>query len=100
MTAPLRVRGVDPLDLLGQRLVETLTAAVIEHLDVRPLPDRLMTADEAADFCRCSREHLLRHARDGVIPGRKLGQLWVFSARALDEWAGGRDFVGQVGAAA
>ena len=40
--------------------------------------DEVLTPDEAARLLKVSKKTLLRHARDGVVPGTKLGRVWRF----------------------
>lgn len=39
---------------------------------------------EAAQRLACSREHLMRLARSGQLPGAKIGRTWVFLPEALE----------------
>ena len=41
-------------------------------------PDEVLTPDEAAQLLKLSKKTLLRHARDGRVPGTKLGRVWRF----------------------
>jgi excisionase family DNA binding protein len=45
-----------------------------------------MTLEEAADFLRLPVNLLLRRAREGLIPGARIGRAWRFSHRLLLEW--------------
>ena len=49
------------------------------------MPD-VLTAREAADYLQISPSMLLREARAGVIPGKKIGRQWRFSRPALLGW--------------
>ncbi len=45
--------------------------------------DEVLTAEEAAELLKVSKKTVLRHAREGGIPGAKLGRVWRFSRREL-----------------
>lgn len=44
---------------------------------------QVLTADEAAALLRVSTKTLLREARDGRVPGKKIGRSWRFSRSEL-----------------
>jgi excisionase family DNA binding protein len=45
----------------------------------------ILTAEEAAAFLRVDVDRLIRAARQGQIPGARIGQAWRFSRRRLLE---------------
>jgi excisionase family DNA binding protein len=45
-----------------------------------------MTLEEAAAFLRLPVSLLLRKAREGRVPGARIGRVWRFSHRLLLEW--------------
>ena len=45
--------------------------------------DEVLTPDEAAQLLKVSKKTLLRHARDGQVPGVKLGRVWRFRRSEL-----------------
>ena len=45
--------------------------------------DEVLTPDEAALLLKVSKKTLLRHAREGEIPGTKLGRVWRFRRSEL-----------------
>jgi excisionase family DNA binding protein len=47
---------------------------------------RPVTPQEAAEFLRLSEGAVLRQAREGTLPGAKIGRTWRFSRRLLLEW--------------
>lgn len=49
----------------------------------------VMTAEEAAAFLRLPANLLVRKAREGQIPGARIGRRWRFSRRLLLEWIEG-----------
>lgn len=46
----------------------------------------ILTAEEAAAFLRVDVDRLIRAARQGQIPGARIGQAWRFSRRRLLEY--------------
>jgi len=51
-----------------------------------PDDDRLLSADEAADFLRASRAKLYRLVKAGELPGYKVGATYVFYLRDLHSY--------------
>lgn len=45
--------------------------------------DEVLTAEQAAEFLKVSQKTLLRLARDGDLPGRKIGRAWRFARADL-----------------
>jgi len=52
----------------------------------RKLPDR-PTVAEIAQWLRRSRNTIYKLVRDGAIPCKKVGRIYIFDKRALLEWA-------------
>lgn len=50
----------------------------------------IMTPREAAEYLSVHIRTLYRLAKNGEIPGRKVGGSWRFRKDALDEWISGR----------
>jgi excisionase family DNA binding protein len=50
----------------------------------------VLTAEEAADLLRVSTKTLLALARDGSLPGEKVGRAWRFVRADLIEYVRGR----------
>ena len=48
--------------------------------------ERVLNTDEAAALLQIHPKTLQRMARQGVVPGFRVGDLWRFRASALDEW--------------
>lgn len=55
------------------------TAGAIEQ-------DVIMTLSEVAEYLKMGPSTVYRLARQGVIPGRKIGGTWRFSRRVIDAW--------------
>ncbi len=54
--------------------------------------DTVLTIDELADYLKLSKSTLYHFARNGNVPGVKVGRHWRFHKAAIDEWMrkGGR----------
>jgi excisionase family DNA binding protein len=51
-----------------------------------PVPDRLLSADEAAEMLNVSAWQIRDWAKKRVIPALKLGKFWRFRRSALEQW--------------
>jgi len=51
----------------------------------------IMTPHEAAEYLSIHVRTIYRLAKNGEIPGRKVGGSWRFKKDALDEWLSGRE---------
>jgi excisionase family DNA binding protein len=51
----------------------------------------IMTPREAADYLSIHVRTIYRLAKNGEIPGRKVGGSWRFKKGALDEWLSWRE---------
>ena len=49
-------------------------------------PSLMMTLEEVAKYLRLHRTTVYRLAREGVIPGFKVGSQWRFSKDRVDRW--------------
>jgi fluoroacetyl-CoA thioesterase len=77
----------------GEKIGEgTHTRAIIQlnrflaHLHDKARTKKLLTMAAAANFLNISPVILRRHARQGVVPARKLGRSWRFSRSDLEKW--------------
>jgi len=50
----------------------------------------ILTPREAAEYLSVHVRTIYRLAKNGAIPGRKVGGSWRFKKDALDEWFSGR----------
>jgi len=48
--------------------------------------DEIMSIDQLAEYLKVSRSTLYVLAREGRLPGRKVGKRWRFHKDAIDEW--------------
>ena len=46
----------------------------------------IMTITEVADYLKIAPSTIYRLARQGKVPGRKIGGNWRFSRRVIDDW--------------
>lgn len=51
----------------------------------------ILTPREAADYLSIHVRTIYRLAKNGEIPGRKIGGSWRFKKEALDQWLSGRE---------
>lgn len=51
----------------------------------------IMTPREAADYLSIHVRTIYRLAKNGDIPGRKIGGSWRFKKEALDQWLSGKE---------
>ena len=49
-------------------------------------PNSIMNIDELAAYLRIPRSSIYKLARDGKIPGQKVGKHWRFHRKAIQEW--------------
>jgi len=51
----------------------------------------MMTIEELAKYLRLHRSTVYRLAREGIIPGFKVGSQWRFSRDSVDQWMAGQE---------
>ena len=51
----------------------------------------IMTPQEAAEYLKLNVRTIYRLAKQGNLPGRKVGRSWRFSKAALDKWLSVRE---------
>ncbi len=61
--------------------------------------DKWLTLDELAEYLKLSRTKLYQMAQEGKIPASKIGALWRFNRKEIDDWVtnqrpGGKAFQG------
>ena len=52
------------------------------------IQDTILTIDELAVYLKLSKSTLYHFARDGKVPGVKVGRHWRFHKEAIDAWIG------------
>ena len=76
----------------GRRVTVELggDAPVVGHAEFRPAPEpEVLDAVQAAELLAVSEDAILELAERGDLPGRRIGDAWRFSRRALLDWLGG-----------
>jgi len=48
--------------------------------------DTWMTLEEAAQYLKVSKDSIYRLAQKGKMPASKIGNLWRFNKKEIDEW--------------
>lgn len=48
--------------------------------------ESVLTIDELAEYLKISKSTLYKLAKEGKLPGQKVGRHWRFSRRAIDRW--------------
>lgn len=48
--------------------------------------EKYLTAQEIADVLKISYNQVVAMARKGKIPGKKIGTMWRFSSRVIENW--------------
>jgi excisionase family DNA binding protein len=82
--------------------IETLPeqTAVIGRHAFRPFEPDVLTLEEVAELLAVDPEAVAALARDGELPGRKIGEAWRFARAAVLAWLAHAGAGGQAGAAA
>jgi excisionase family DNA binding protein len=90
-------RLVDTTGQRKQHLVSELLADRLEvgriDIDERPddLSEAVLTLDEVAQLLRLPVESIESLARDGELPGRRIGEEWRFARAAVLRWLAAGD---------
>jgi excisionase family DNA binding protein len=63
----------------------------IRHPTSETFVREIMTPREAAEYLSVHVRTIYRLAKNGEIPGRKLGGSWRFKKDTLDEWLSGKE---------
>ena len=65
-------------------------APVVGHASVRPAePPEVLDVAQAAELLAVDESAIPELAEKGELPGRRIGDAWRFSRRALLDWLGG-----------
>ena len=49
-------------------------------------PDPIMTVQEVSEYLKLADSTVYKLAREGKLPGQKIGGTWRFSRDRIDEW--------------
>ena len=80
--------GKSKRQLVSEAVREHLTddGLVVGHVALKEVGDEVMTPAETAALLRLDEEAVLGAARDGDLPGRRIGGHWRFSREAILAW--------------
>ncbi|MGB3715296.1 MAG: helix-turn-helix domain-containing protein [Candidatus Promineifilaceae bacterium] len=53
---------------------------------VEEIADAVMTVPEVSEYLKLGESTVYRLAKDGKLPARKVGGVWRFSRRSLNNW--------------
>ena len=48
--------------------------------------EQYLTAEDVAEALQLTKRTVEKHARNGTIPGRQIGNTWRFSQKSIDDW--------------
>jgi excisionase family DNA binding protein len=88
-----RALGRTKQDVVADLLAASFTSGVMPPVDQSPLgaPDDVLTLDELADLLKLDPDTVLVRVDAGELPGRRFGDQWRFSRRAVLAWLDGSD---------
>lgn len=46
----------------------------------------IMTTKELAEYLKLHEITVCKHAAEGIIPAKRIGRVWRFDKKAIDEW--------------
>jgi excisionase family DNA binding protein len=86
-------RGTSKRELVTDAVTRLLDGEVtVGHASIAPAADpEVLTVEQAAELLRVDADTVRTLAREGKIPGRKVGRHWRFSRAAVLEWLAGSD---------
>lgn len=84
-------------DLVADLLATSLSPAVASHADQSTggAPDDVLTLDELAGLLKLDADAVMVRVDAGELPGRRFGDQWRFSRRAVLAWLDGSDMPGR-----
>jgi len=88
-----RALGRTKQDVVADLLATTFTSGVVPQVDPSPLsaPDDVLTLDELAEMLKLDPGAVMVRVEAGELPGRRFGDQWRFSRRAVLAWLDGSD---------
>lgn len=88
-----RALGRTKQDVVADLLATSLVPVVTPHVDqsVLSAPDDVLTLDELAQLLKLDPDTVMVRVDAGELPGRRFGDQWRFSRRALLAWLNGSD---------
>lgn len=93
-----RALGRTKQDLVADLLAASLDPAAPSQADKSPggTPDDVLTLDELARLLKLDATTVMVRVGAGELPGRRFGDQWRFSRRAVLAWLDGSDMPGRV----
>lgn len=82
----MSVAVISPADL--EAIVERVMRRVAAELQPKR-PDPELTTDQVAAELGCAEKTVRKHAREGLLKGRRRGQEWRFTRAAIDAYRAG-----------
>ncbi|MDA8071434.1 MAG: helix-turn-helix domain-containing protein [Actinomycetota bacterium] len=88
-----RALGRTKQDLVADLLATSLLPPLPPQVDQSPpgTPDDVLTLDELAGFLKLDPDTVMVRVDAGELPGRRFGDHWRFSRRAVLAWLDGSD---------
>ncbi len=88
-----RALGRTKQDIVADLLATSFTSAVTPPVDHAPpgAPDDVVTLDELAAMLKLDPDTVMARVDAGELPGRRFGDQWRFSRRAVLAWLDGSD---------
>ena len=88
-----RALGRTKQDLVADLLATSLVPEDMSQRKQLPLkePDDVITLDELAEFLKLDHDAVMVRVESGELPGRRFGNHWRFSRRAVLAWFDGSD---------
>lgn len=88
-----RALGRTKQDLVADLLATSLLPPVTPQLDELPQssPDDVLTLGELAELLKLDPDKVMVRVDAGELPGRRFGDQWRFSRRAVLSWLDGSD---------
>ena len=84
---PSLVHGKPIINRIGRGRYETAYEA--KHEWRRMMEERWLSVDEIADHLGIKRDTVYKWISERQMPGHKIGRLWKFSKKEVDEWVRG-----------
>ena len=86
-------RGTSKRELVTDAVVRLLEGETpVGRAVVRTRPDaEVLTVEQAAELLQVDADTVRTLAREGTLPGRKVGREWRFARAALLRWLGAED---------
>lgn len=63
-----------------------MATGAAEEMRVAPESDDILTIDGLAEYLKISKSTLYKLAKEGKLPGQKVGKRWRFHREAVDRW--------------